>query len=186
MTISLRRKALFVAIIAATLLSFSIVAPALAAPVSFCTDGMTVGTTSPTYMTAGKSTTTVTTSACADSAFALNGLALVEQFTGSSTASVLQMNIQDSIDGVDWYERAPNENATTSALFGFTGASVLRHTFSSTSPSMGVVDSTNSAVSYRVILIQPLLRYTRVVFSIPVGATAGGVWAKLIGWREIR
>jgi len=163
---------------------------ASASPSTFCVDGMTTGTTSPVNITPGTATTTLTTNNCVSSTFTLNSLVFIGQMAASSTNAILTGTIQDSYDGVDWYDRAPNEQASSTQAFGFNNGTLgntFVYKFASTTQNRVAVTNANSATSTFAIVIRPFLKYTRVIVSNTSGAAVAPnfyFWGKLIGIRE--
>lgn len=132
-------------------------------------------TTSPNFMTAGTATTTFnlydTTQFFDDSGFDQNQLFIA--FKASTSAATLQWQYEFSNNAVDWYE----EDIPVQYGVG-QGISTMDHA-STTITHRWLPGSTVASTSYKTLTIpNNAARYKRVVFSIPVGSTAGAVWAQ--------
>lgn len=188
MNISIRRNSLaLLALAAVAALSFLVAVPAAhAAPKSFCYDTTGGATTSLAYLTPGTATTTLTTSNCFDRSTALNDLTLAIEYTASSTAPKLNMRLEGSLDGIDWFGLAVPliTSGTTGTTTSITGnfsdfQTILATSTTDTGPS-GSLSRVHMA--FKLPIIMP---YERVRFYVPSGGGNGALWAALIGQREI-
>lgn len=131
-------------------------------------------TTTVNYATAGTGTTTLTYDTyTAGNTYKTNSAVLFTQFAASSTASVLNINLQYSQDGIDWY----SDNLVSAST---TVNSVL---YIQTANSYTWV-AAGTATSSKAILIQTPTRFVRAIETIPVGAGAGAVWAQIVPNKE--
>lgn len=150
------------------------------------------------YMTGGTATTTYTYDTYAGSSDqnAADKIAMLVQFTASSTASKLNWTYEFSAGGAgldcvasptscDWYADtfALGVNATNTQLFNFTANNSGAWNFASSSQG-GASVSASSNRGLKVLWVPTPTRYTRVVFSVPAGATNGGVWATFANQKQ--
>lgn len=128
-------------------------------------------TTSPAFVT---TTTTATTTfdafapAAGGQVKATNGGTLLLQAAASSTSSVVNVNVQYSQDGIDWYGDAIAPATTTVSNIGV----VNSYTW-----LVGTV-----ATSSRAISVKTPTRYTRFIISA-TGANAA-IWNQFVPVRE--
>lgn len=148
----------------------------------------TLSTTSVSYMQAGKATTTATCNmmvAGAGSGTELFDMATFHvQFAGSSTASTINIDIQDSYNGVDWYPRSFGWNPESGYATSSPSLSPVQsfvYNFSSTTNDKSAVTNANSATSTRDIAIQVQAPYIRAIITMPAGSTNGAVWGTFTG-----
>lgn len=139
-----------------------------------------------TYMSPGVATTTLTldTYSSGNPRLAYNATLLI-QFVGTSTASILNTNIQYSQDGIDWYQDGgslTNNFATTTKPFDIGQVNTFNYTFSSTSPSLGAAIS---ATSTRAVRVNTPTRYVRALFTMPIGSANGAIWAQFVPIKEV-
>lgn len=151
------------------------------------TCGAFTGSSTPTYMTAGTATTTYTYDSFCGGATSADSAALLVQFAGASPAAVLNADVQYSQDGIDWYAigyagGSDVNSATSSPSIGT--VQQLTFPFASSTISRGVVTNANSATSTRIIRLPTPTRFTRVLFTLPVGSTNGAVWAEFVGKKQ--
>ncbi len=169
-------------------------------PVSTSTDE---ATTTVAYISAGLSTTTLVYDAfqlgnsttliprAADQA------SLIYWMNATNTTSELNINIQYSpgrvgVDckalptGCDWYQDRGTmgvNTATTSApTFSLFGVTQFNHVFASSTPEL-IANATNASTT-GIILLKTPMRYTRAIFTVPIGAANVGVWAAFVPVRE--
>lgn len=190
--------ALIVAMLAA-MLSVSVPQRATANQSEFCGPKRTAGaTTSPSYITAGNATTTLTVQDCSDGSTAIDSAFGVIQVISSTTPPSLVASFEVSRDGLDWYpypvEQTGSPIATSTTLIT-TGVNDYRWlNMASTSPMAGNgVASTTAGTASNVsgarfhlgfkIPATPY-PYLRVNFSVPAGAPAIGLYAELMLKRE--
>jgi len=146
---------------------------------------------SPAYMTPGAATsTTPVFDAYAQTfnggqTFKADSAGLLVQFTGSSTASVLNQSVEYSQDGIDWYRNFvidPNQVGTTTWP-AFTVGTPFSSSWKFASSSVGgAAPAANNKRSTAAVLVPTPFRYTRVVFSITGGN--GAVWAQFVPIKE--
>lgn len=146
-----------------------------------------IATTSVSYMTAGTATSTVTLDGGCGSAQGADSAALMVQFAGSSTAAVLNADIEYSQDNVDWYATGyagASDAVSASTSPSITSAQQYIFNFASSTINRSITTNANSATSTRIVRIAMPTRYVRAVFSLPVGSTNGAVWAEFVGKRQ--
>lgn len=157
-----------------------------------------IATTSVVYMTPGTATSTIywDSSLSGASAQGSESAALTVQLTGSSTATVLQMNQEfaQGASGVncvatpgncDWYQLSPtglNGYATTTIPMTFDQVAQLTWKTSTSSPAGLGVAGTN--VDTRIVMIQTPTKYTRVVFTLKIGGANASVWADIVAKKQ--
>lgn len=163
-------------------------------PVGCSTQGTSatvLATTSVVYMTAGAATTTATcnmqTAGLGTEVF---DTALLEvQFSGSSTASTINIDIQDSNGGVDYYNRslAWNVENTGAASSSPSLASIQSYTFTfaSSTQNRSLVTSATGATTTRSILVPVPNTFIRAIITMPAGSTPGAVWARWVGKTQV-
>lgn len=156
-------------------------------------------TTTPTFIQPGLATTTYAFDAYATSQpRPADKAALLVQYMATSAAPVVNINIeyaQDNPTGVscitfptacDWYQSTPtveNGYATSSTAFDITQVPFFRWTFaSSTAGLVGVAQT--AATTTRILSIQTPARYVRAIFTVPIGAGYGAVWAQWLPQRQ--
>lgn len=187
--------------IAAAILGVGLFAQvARANPSAFSAGAKTApASTTVAFMTAGNSTTTLvydtyqvngTNQAQQGNNFYANAALLKIQYTASSSAlSVLRWRYEVSDDNVDWYALQPgitgSQTATTSPLGIFSSTADQQWTFASTSQGAAIVSATNNRALTAIPLTIPA-RYLRVLFFVPPGASAGGVYAEIIPVKETK
>lgn len=160
--------------------------------------GAGTATTSPYWMTAGKATST---SLILDS-FYTNTLGnytktdsarLALQMGASSTASVLSIRVEYAWDqaGVncqstplacDWFPSSVFNSTTATSTYSSSLAEILQPFASSTVGGIAVA-ANNATTTYQYPIATPF-RYTRIVFSVPVGSTGVNIWAVLVPVKE--
>jgi hypothetical protein len=138
------------------------------------------------YITAGRATTTMECNVAAGTDTVPDYADLLVQMTASSTLSTLNMNVEYSMDGIDWYQNNLEQRATTTATH-FIGGIVNRHSwgFASTTPGLGVVPS-NASRDHKIVRIETPTKWVRVIFTVPVGSAASYVYAELVGRTQVR
>ncbi len=149
-------------------------------------------TTTVSYMTPGAGTSTTPVYDAYAATFSGGQVAkadyagLLVQFTGSSTATVLNATVEYSHDGIDWYRNFvidPNQTGTTTApVFSLANPFSFRWQFASSTVGGAAQTATNRSTA--ALLIPTPFRFTRVVFSM-IGGN-GAVWAQLVPIKEIR
>lgn len=143
--------------------------------------GSLTATTSPTFMTAGTATTTVTfDSGCATSN-SQDSSVLSMQLTASSTNTKLAVNFEYSQDNIDWYQSNLSAQATTTPVQDISTAQSYLWSFASTTPGLGAPAGTRQM---KTIVVPTPTRYVRAVFTIPSGSTNGAIWAEFDAKRQ--
>lgn len=164
------------------------------------TKSTATATTTINYMTAGTATTTLVYDSytSGNPTGVLKG-ALLLQVVASSTNTTIRVNqefSQGPEDGVtdclvtptacDWYQDSgsfsPNYS-TSSRPFDLSVVNQYSLNFASSTAGLGAV-SAQSGTTTRAISVNVPTRYTRFIFTIPVGSQAGGVWAKFVPVKE--
>lgn len=123
-------------------------------------------------------------------AFLPVNLALLVQETASSSASVLNMDVEYSQDNVDWYQ--DNYLASTTGAAGWTGSSFpvalpnrISWTFASStvggSPNPGVAAGTRLG---KVFKLSTPTRYLRVIFTAQTASST--LWGEILPETDIR
>ncbi len=164
---------------------------ASANPSSFSSPAYTAtATSSLVYMTPGTATTTVTfdtyesngtTQVNNGNTFVADGATLLLAVTASSTASVFVVNLEYSVDGIDWYQ---NNRATYAAgAIAIVTPNSFTYTYASTTPGGGNVLPTSSRGAKAINLDTPT-RYIRAFITM-TGAN-GGVYATIIPRKQLR
>ncbi len=167
--------------------------PVHANPSTFAISTSTsAATTSPAYLTAGLSTSTLpvydayTQTLNGGATFKADFAGLLIQLAASSTATVLSANVEYSNNGIDWYRNFaidPNQPATTTApVFKLGNPFSMSWTFASSTMGGTGLTNANSATSTAAVLIPTPFRYTRVWFGLSGGN--GAIWAQLIPIKE--
>ncbi len=175
------------AIVAVTVIA-GITKSAQANPLFFPVTAQTSSaTSSPTYMTAGNSTTTLTydTYTSGNTTGAASA-ALLLQLVASSTSSILDTNLEYSQDGVDWYQDAGMFNpsfSTTTKPFDISIVNKYRYIWNGTQSGLPAVVLTTGTTT-RAIALRTPMRYVRAVFTLPADSAAGAVWAQFVPIKE--
>lgn len=143
--------------------------------------------TTVSYMQTGRATTTlVYDSYAAGQPYATDKATLFLSFTGSSTASVLNTDIEYSQDNIDWYQDGGTmqENFSTSSKpMDISQVSQFKWTFASSTAGLPANPASN-ATATRALLLKTPTRYMRAVFSMPAGSASGAIWAQFIPARQ--
>lgn len=157
-------------------------------PSLFTSKTTATATTTVAFLQAGTGTTTLTYDASLQSgdSFASNGAVLLIQFAGSSTLSTLNADIQYSQDGADWYSIAQGSDISSgigSSSPSLSNPSVITLSFASTT-----VDKSagNTATTTRMANFTMPTRFIRAIFTIPVGALNGALWAQFVAQKQNR
>lgn len=149
---------------------------------------LSAATTGVSYMTAGKATTTL---ACDMYSFPGSGQGIAQsavlalQQAGTSTASIVDMNVEYSIDGVDWYQDALSDRSTTTPQFNGL-VQTFRNQFASSTAGLPAFSASSTATTTKMFTIKVPTRYVRVVFTVPVGSPASAIWAELIALKQVQ
>lgn len=166
----------------------------LANPSYFATGVSTNNSASstPAYLTAGIATSTTPVydsyaSKAQSSQYKANQIGVLVQFTGSSTAAILNITPEYSQDGIDWYRSLitdSNALGTTTVPVSLANGVTESYNmpFASTTPNGVGVTSANSTIMYAAFLIPAPFRYVRLVLSTVKGN--GAAWAQLVPIKE--
>lgn len=135
-------------------------------------------TTSVNYMSAGVGTTSLQYDALSAGYRAADSAALLIQFHGSSTNSVLSWKVEYSQNGVDWYhtDSLITTSVATSTYHVGNGA-VNLWAFASSTPGTATAPISTST---KMVQVETPTRFVRAIFSVPVGSTPSAVWAEWI------
>ena len=149
----------------------------------------TVGTsTTPVYDTAS-STETVSGGV----SYKADSVGLLVQFTASSSLTVLNIAIEYSQDGVDWYRNyvldpMQNSASATSSVYSVTAPFVLAMRYASSTVVGGAATAANGPMTNAFRIPTPF-RYTRAVLytsGAGNGSSNATVWAKFVPSKEAR
>lgn len=150
------------------------------------TSATSLSTTTVSYLSAGTGTTTATCN------MAKSGLG-TEIFdtatfllfqAGSSTSATINIDIQDSYNGVDWYSRslAWNVDENTASSSPSLGAiQSFTMTFASSTQNKGGITATTGATTTRAVSIPVKTPFIRAIITTPVGAAGSAVWGTWTG-----
>lgn len=176
---------------------------ASAMPDTFCLSTSSGATSSPAYMTPGTATTTLYASGgCADSVYGAKQYALAVQFTGSSTASTLQVrqefaqapygvNCIATPNACDWYagtfSSMNNYGTTTISSTGIDMSVIPVYSWKFASSTIaGLAPASNNNRDMKILTFPGLTQYTRFVFTMAQVANGNGaVYAQVIGKKEM-
>ena len=150
------------------------------------TDCYTAAATSTlTYMTAGTATSTVT---CWTGNDAASEAVLAIVVNASTTSSIFNIFVEESMDNQDWFPISLNQSASTTSQFDLTVRSIARFTFASStigavakgtgSNYLGVTGTNNR--NHYTVDIPVRMKWVRAHAGIEVGADNGAVWMKVI------
>lgn len=169
-------------------------------PSSFIpTNATSVSTTTLSYLNAGTGTSTQYFDSYASQiGKTADKAGLLVQFSGSSTLSILNINIEysmgtSSVDCTvsptlcDWYEDPSGFEmgyATSSKPYDISQVNKYVLNYASSSPGLGVVGATNAFPARRIVPIGTPTRFIRAIFTIPPGASSGGIWSKFVPVRQ--
>lgn len=198
MAINLNYIKVILALAAAmSLLALSI--PAHANPLRLAPTSQTASaTTSPVYMTPGTATSTIYMDSFAQGGSQIwDAVVLLEQFTASSTNSVLNTTIEysDGVAGVDctatptacdWYvnNTIAMTNASTSQPYVLSSNSLNTYTWKYASTTQGGAAGVETANrGFKAITVPTPARYVRAIFTL-AGTTNGAVWGKLVPFKQ--
>lgn len=186
------------ALAAAIFLLYGFAYQAKANPLDLITSN-TTATTSLAYMTPGTATTTYYFDSYANGSADQNATdkaMMLLQLVASSTSSSLkwQYEFSQGVTGVDcsatpsacdWYSDTIQSQvtATSTQTFNVTAPIAYQWNFASTSQNGASVAATNNR-GLKVIQVPTPARYTRVIFSVPVGATNAAVWATFLEQKQ--
>lgn len=187
MTTYLKNPLVWVLIGIITISIFATIAKAN--PSLFTTNQTATATTTVTYITPGLATTTLSydSNLLGGDSFASNGAALVVHFSGSSSASILNIDLQYSHDNINWYSIAGGsdiDNGIGSTSPSMTNPTVVTWQFASSTQDKLTVTNGNSATSTRLLNVDMPTRYVRAIFYMQTGN--GAVWAQFIAQKQNR
>lgn len=148
--------------------------------------GTYTASSTPTFMSAGLATTSVTFDTGCAAAGNVDSAILLAQLTASSTATTVNINYEYSQDGVDWYQSNLSNQGTTTPVQSVTTPQSYGWTFASTTPGMGapLASGTFANRQMKAIEVRTPSRYVRAIFTMPAGSTAGAVWAEFTAKRQ--
>ena len=185
----------FIKLVTATL-SIAIIAVVVcvnvvkANPIFFSTPISTAtATTSPTWITAGTATTTLTYDSFLPNGSATTGAyqaALLYQLVATSTLPAMNINFEFSDDGIDWYQNGGTATftfATSSKPYDLSQVLQFRHNFASSTAGLGAITPT-SATTTRIVVFPTPLRFSRAIFTVPTGSGQVAVWARIVPIKE--
>lgn len=158
-------------------------------PSFFIRSQLSTATTTQTYfIRGGLATTTLTLDTGVGAAQGADNADLLLQYISTTSQPTLNVDIQYSQDGVDWYETSMGWNAfyyaTSTPALG--NVNTLQFLYASSTASRGVSAGTAStaATSTRTIMIPTPTRYVRAVFYESAGGGAASFWAEFIAKRQ--
>lgn len=145
-------------------------------------------TTTVVAITPGIATTTLTYDTGNNAAGSADSAALLVQFNGSSTLSLLNANIEYSQDNIDWYIAPVGQDFQAYATTTVAGGAIqtIQYPYASTTAafSVGTPNGTATTSSMRIVNLKTPTRYIRAVFTMPAGSLNGMFWAEFIGKRQ--
>lgn len=128
-------------------------------------------TTSVVYMTPGTATTTITYNTYAGgNTQKTDGAIVLVQSIASTSASVQTINVQYSMDGIDWFSLT-NTNASTSPT------QILDNALAYT-----LTGNATASTTRRAVFLETPTRYVRVVVSATTGNSS--IWGWILPWKE--
>jgi len=143
-------------------------------------------TTTLAYMSPGAATTTISYDSLDGDSVKIDELTIGFQYTASATAPTLNVRLEDSRNGIDWYPRArevfpvlPGITATTTLMT--TPFNSLSFVLSTTTDNGG---SGTFARIHESFTVKAPMRYVRAVFFVPTGGGNGGLWAQFMPVKE--
>lgn len=134
------------------------------------------------FIGAGTGTTTDVFDTQSDFGFTTETAFFALMQAASSTNSQLNINIQYSQNGIDWFSY--NQATTTTSIPTGTTPYVLNIKFASTTNDGQAVSSANSATSSQMFKIETPTRYVRAVVSAPVGSAGSYIWTAWYGKKQ--
>jgi|TARA_Y100000310_G_scaffold339091_1_gene430668 hypothetical protein len=142
-------------------------------------------TTTTASLGGGTGTTTLTIdSRFSNRTTAFDSAVLAIQLTASSAPlTKLRWQFESSNDNIDWYPQVLDELATSSRALTVVSAVAPQYEWefaSTTNPVTGVVED----FAKRVVNVPTPTRYTRVIFTMPVGSNNGLLWAEFTPKKE--
>lgn len=137
----------------------------------------------------GFATTTLTYDANSlPGGFAADKAVLFVQFHASTSISTLNINVEYSQDGQDWYQNGDAgfmKSATTSfsTFFVSTSAPTYSWQFASTTAGLAAPSSIAST-THRAFVLETPTRFIRAVFSVPIGSASSSIWAQIVPIKQ--
>lgn len=139
-------------------------------------------TTSPTFMTPGTATTTLTYDTFANgTTYAPTKAYLLVQLVASTTDTVLNIDFEHSQDGAEWWQDHLVTPATTTGQTVVGTPNSTSWTFASSSENGQPVGATSDRVTKMFTMPVPL-RHARAVFTVTGGNAT--VWAQIVPVKE--
>ena len=145
--------------------------------------------TSAAFMTPGTATSTLVYDAHAQTlgggTYKTDFIGLLVQFSASNTSATLNLSVEYSQDGIDWYRNFvadPTQFGTTTPAAQI--ATPFTTTWKFASSTLGGATSSDAVRSTAAMIIPSPFRYTRLV-STMTGAN-GAVWAQFVPFKESR
>lgn len=147
--------------------------------------------TSPKYMTPGTATSTLTHNALSQTfsggnTWKTDFVTLLVQLNASSTNTSLNIAVEYSYDGIDWYRNflvGGDQYGTSTTPYHLIDPFSHTMKFASSTVLGGVASSTLDRITAAITIPTPT-QYTRLVFSL-TGAN-GSVWAQIVPIKEQR
>lgn len=158
-------------------------------------------TTTPTFQTPGTASSTVvydsygingsnqvTTSGGKAQTISTSDTAeLLVQFTASSTSSKLNINVEYSDDGFDWYQNTftnvPGYATTTTVQFFVNTIPQFTWPFASSTPGLGALSPSNN-LDTRAFQIPVPTRFARAIITCGLGGTNCAAWAQWVPKKQ--
>lgn len=106
---------------------------------------------------------------------------LAVQYTGSSTLSAMNIALEYSQDGIDWYGDRLSNHGTSTVAESLVQTTSYVMGFSSTTQG-GALGTTGRTT--RLIDVPTPTRYVRAIFTNVPGALFGSYWAEFVGKRQ--
>lgn len=154
-------------------------------PVTTYLDGLTSATGTPKFMTPGLATSTLTYDTYTNgNPLKTDSAVLLTRFAASSTNAILNINVEYSYDGIDYYKDSLTSFMGTSTPFLTNIAPVNSFAWQFASSTVGVnpLTAVTGATSTKAINIVTPTRYVRVVYSL-TGAGAN-IWAQMVPAKQ--
>ena len=174
-----------------------IIYPPSAYPTCGLTGSISSASTSPCYMTPGTATTSIIFdsyqntqgSNTARNTFGTKSAALMFQLYGSSTASIINLAVERSQNGVDYYADSYAFVATSTGVFNLSNSNLNSYVLTFASSTLkGEAIVGDETTMTRIIRIETPTRFTRVVFtsasSTILGPKNTAIWGEMVPIRE--
>ena len=146
-------------------------------------------TSSPAYMTTGAATSTVS---CFLGAEGARTATIAVEVNASSTLSVFDHYIEESMNGIDWFPVSAPQSASSSPVFSPALKSTFTYTFASSTigaTALGAssnqlgVNGTNNRNHYSFD-VPVRMKYVRVISALAPSSASGAVWAQIISRQD--